>query len=467
MNGLNSTSNRKIRNMKYILAASALLLFINLNAQSDPAITSWLINTTGETGRHYVDGNSTPINDTYLVNVSTVQYSDENVYVASSGIPSYIVGPYLDGNPALATDRDWLFKIPRVPAVNTGSQTATPLGPIAVLINGVPVYDYKDGMSYNNQGVWNRDAILNERDGFDCAKGHPSPVFQGPPGTGQLIGGSYHHHQNPSAFNLDIVEISDVCDLYLADGLYVIDPTQHSPLLGYAFDGYPIYGAYGYANEDGSGGITRMISSYKYRDISVRTHYADGSDVTDGPPVDDQYPIGTYREDFEFEEGFGTLDIHNGRMCVTPEYPNGTYAYFTTVDESHNSFFPYVVGPTYYGVVEQSNFAGPQGNTVTINEAVSTYNPADFISGHGTLDMQIAVFPNPGSEFIAVQLGGLVTENIKVELYDLEGRLHISTSVNKGSTIAHVDVRKIYNGTYSLVLTAGDKRVTKQVVVTH
>jgi hypothetical protein len=453
--------------MKIFFSALAILFFVTANSQTDPAIISWLINTTGETGRHYVEGNSTPINDTYEVNVSQVQYSDANVYISSSGIPSYIIGPYLDGNPALASDNEWLFKIPRVPVVNAGSQTSTPLGPIAVLINGVPVYDYKDGMSYNNQGVWNRDAILNERDGFDCAKGHPSPIFQGPPGMGQLVGGAYHHHQNPSAFNLDIVEISDVCDLYLADGLYVIDPTQHSPLLGYAFDGYPIYGAYGYANEDGSGGITRMISSFKFRDITERTHYADGTDVTDGPAVNAQYPIGTYREDFEFVEGFGTLDIHNGRMCVTPEYPEGTYAYFTTVDEAHNSFFPYVVGPTYYGIVEQSNFSGPQGNNVTITEAVSTYNPADFVLNKEVLDMKMTVFPNPSSDFIAVQLNGLAKENISAELYDSEGRLQVSTTINKGSTIAHIDVRKLYNGIYTIVFISGENRISKQVVVAH
>jgi hypothetical protein len=453
--------------MKIFFSALAFLFFVSANAQTDPVITSWLINTTGETGRHYVEGNSTPINDTYEVNVSQVQYSDANVYISSSGIPSYIIGPYLDGNPALASDNEWLFKIPRVPVVNAGSQTSTPLGPIAVLINGVPVYDYKDGMSYNNQGVWNRDAILNERDGFDCAKGHPSPIFQGPPGMGQLVGGAYHHHQNPAAFNLDIVEISDVCDLYLADGLYVIDPTQHSPLLGYAFDGYPIYGAYGYANEDGSGGITRMISSYKYRVINVRTHYADGTDVTDSPVVNAQYPIGTYREDFEFVEGFGTLDIHNGRMCVTPEYPEGTYAYFTTVDEAHNSFFPYVVGPTYYGIVEQSNFSGPQGNGVTITEAVTTYNPADFVLNNEVLDMKMTVFPNPSSDFIAVQLNGLAKENISVELYDSEGRLQVSTAINKGSTIAHIDVRNLYNGTYTIVFISGKNRIAKQAVVSH
>ena len=52
--------------------------------------------------------------------------------------------------------------------------------------------------------------------------------------------------------------ISTICDPDDADGLYSIDSTQHSPLIGFAFDGFPIYGAYGFMNADGSGGITRI-----------------------------------------------------------------------------------------------------------------------------------------------------------------------------------------------------------------
>ncbi|MBL0043832.1 MAG: YHYH protein [Flavobacteriales bacterium] len=176
--------------------------------------------------------------------------------------------------------------------------------------------------------AWNRDAIPAERAGFDCAKGHPAM-------------GNYHHHQNPSAFNLDLVVISDVCDLYAADGLYVIDGAQHSPLLGFAYDGFPIYGAIGYANTDGTGGPVRLRSGYQLRSITTRTTYADGTDVADGPAVSGTYPLGYFREDYEFlthAEPF-YLDEHNGRFCVTPEYRSGTYAYFCTVDANWNSAY--------------------------------------------------------------------------------------------------------------------------------
>ena len=48
-------------------------------------------------------------------------------------------------------------------------------------------------------------------------------------------------------------------------------------------------------------------------------------------------------EDYEYIENSGTLDEHNGRYCVTPEYPNGTYAYFVTINEYLDPIFPYTI----------------------------------------------------------------------------------------------------------------------------
>jgi hypothetical protein len=61
--------------------------------------------------------------------------------------------------------------------------------------------------------------------------------------------------------------VSNICNLYDADGLYAINPDQHSPLIGFAYDGYPIYGAYGYQNADGSGGIVRITGADGYRSV--------------------------------------------------------------------------------------------------------------------------------------------------------------------------------------------------------
>ena len=341
--------------MKLHKALFVALLFSNYVSAQSPSLSAWLRNTT-LTGKHYVSGNSTPITDAAIANVQSVKYTTTDVYITTNGIPTYITGPYLDGNPSVATSQNAaIFKFPLTPTQNTGTATATTGGNIGIFINGVALFDYRDGVSWNNSqskvcggpimgctgdGVWNRDAVVGEKGGFDCAKGHPAM-------------GNYHHHQNPSAFNLDLTVISTVCNLYTSDGLYVINSSQHSPLLGFAYDGFPIYGAYGYKNADGTGGITRMKSSYSLRNITTRTTYSTGATVTAGPAVSTTYPLGYFREDYQYTAPTVSqqdyLDAHNGRFCVTPEYPTGTYAYFCTVDANHNSAYPYAVGPTFYG----------------------------------------------------------------------------------------------------------------------
>jgi hypothetical protein len=274
-------------------------------AQTNPIITSWLQNTT-ITGSYYVSGNSTKISNGILVNCQLVRYSTNWVYVSTTGVPSYPVGPFNgDGNPNQAGNQNAIYKYPLNPTENKGTKTALGLGTVGVFINGVSIFDYKDGVGWNTStnafcggpgrascpggpmatNAWNRDAIVYERLGFDCSKGHPA-------------GTNYHHHQNPSAFKLDLKVVSTICNLYDADGLYTIDPKKHSPLIAFAADGFPIYGAYGYANTDGTGGITRMKSGYQLRNITVRTHHANGTDVSDGPAVSTTYPLGTFAEDY-------------------------------------------------------------------------------------------------------------------------------------------------------------------------
>ena len=465
-----NTFSMRLKKMFSLCALGAITF--SIHAQTDPEITTWLLNTTGITGRHYVDGNSTPITDTAQANVQRIRYSNDNVYINSSGIPAYIIGPYPDGNPALAVNNNWLFQIPRDPQENTGTLTSTPLGAIGIFINGVPMYDYKDGASYSSStqqddmqsgdGVWNRNAILAENEGFDCAKGHPSPIMGGSPGGN--VDGSYHHHQNPTAFNVDMIELSDICDMYLADGLYTLDSTAHSPLIGYAFDGYPVYGGYGYANTDGTGGIKRIESSYQKRNITARTHYADGTNVTDGPAVSNDFPLGWYREDYEFISGSGDLDVHNGRFCVTPEYPNGTYAYFATVDENWNSAYPYIIGPEYYGIVETSNFTAMGSTSVTIDETVTDYGGTTSVNELED-EFDIAVYPNPASDLVAIQAKGLLQQTLEVNLFDMKGSLVKTTQLNQGSTIWHLDTRLLYSGQYVIVITDGTNRYTEKLII--
>ena len=451
---------------KQFLYVFAFLCVTHIKAQN-PAITTWLQNNT-QTGTYYVAGNSNKINNNILVNCQKVEYSANSVYVTTSGIPAYPTGPFLDNNPSLASNQSAIFKFPLSPTKNNGTPTNTSGGNIGVFINGVALFDYRDGVAWNTSTnslcggpgrtpcpggpmttqAWNRDAILAEKPGFDCAKGHPA-------------NGNYHHHQNPSAFKLDLNVISTVCNLYDADGLYTIDSAKHSPLIGFAYDGFPIYGAYGFKNIDGTGGITRIKSGYQLRNITTRTTHANGTDVSDGPVISATYPLGYFREDYEFithtnESDY--LDDHNGRFCVTPEYPNGTYAYFATVDKNWNSAYPYAVGPTYYGVFDNRK-------VTSVTETTTVYKPVTGLSNNEFNQLFFNAFPNPTNDIIAIQVGSLVKDDLTIDLFDLTGKLVAKTQLNKGSTIAYFDVQTLYNGTYMVVISNGVNHFTQKIVI--
>ena len=135
------------------------------------------------------------------------------------------------------------------------------------------------------------------------------------------------------------------------------DSEYHSPIIGWAYDGNPIYGPYGFANADGTGVIRRMVSSYKLGSIS-------GLDQGNKPPVG-TWPNGFFVEDYVYSAD-GDLDEHNGRYCITPDYPNGVYAYFATISQNIDSdgpfenykrpVFPYLIGNTYQSKPIDFNF---------------------------------------------------------------------------------------------------------------
>ena len=436
-------------------------------AQTNPAVSAWLQNTT-QTGTYYVSGNSIALDNNILVNCQKVEYSSDFVYVTTTGVPAYPTGPFLDGNPSLASNQNAIYKLPLSPTPNTGTLANTTGGNIGIFINGVSLFDYRDGVAWNPNtnalcggpgnppcpggmgatSAWNRDAIPAERSGFDCSKAHPA-------------NGNYHHHQNPSAFKFDLVVTSTICNLYDADGLYTIDSTAHSPLLGYAYDGYPIYGAYGYKNADGTGGITRIKSGYDLANYSVRTNYPDGTDVVDGPAVSTTYPLGYFKEDYQWVARTGEddyLDIHNGRFGITPEYPNGTYAYFATVDENWNSTYPYVVGPTFYGV-------SANRKVTSITESTTVYTTSSIQDEN--IDLKVFISPNPTREFIAVQYIGLNRENLKVELFDMSSKLVQTTTLSKGSTNTYLDTRSLYEGQYIVRISNGKNAISKKVIIVN
>lgn len=341
-------------------ATSAMATVQAQDAIQDAAITSWMINTTGAKG-HSPNATINALVSQINADVQTVAYNATDVYVHATGVPSHDVGPF-SGNPAAPSDRNRTVDIPRNPVVNNGTKTNVGLGPIGVMVNGVSFFSASDAQSYNNQNVWHQNANVFEASSFDSAPGHPAPDMNS---TTTPKTGNYHYHEAPLAL------------------LAQLDPGntgQHaSPILGFAFDGFPIYGPYAHANADGTGAIVRMSSSYQTRNITQRTTLPNGTAASSaGPAVSAQYPLGSYLEDYAYSAGSGTLDQYNGRFAVTPDYPQGTYAYYVTLDASGNDLYPYLIGPQYYGVVQTDNIGN---GTITVPSDVTFFTVPEPTTG--------------------------------------------------------------------------------------
>ena len=135
------------------------------------------------------------------------------------------------------------------------------------------------------------------------------------------------------------------------------NPNNHSPILGFAYDGNPIYGPYGYTDPlNPSSSMKRMETSYR-----LKTERVGGPSVAD-------YPLGQFIEDYRYQHRFGDLDDNNGRYCATPDYPDGVYAYFITIDSNNTPQFPYIIGDKYYSIPAESNYT----NSITHTDLPST-----------------------------------------------------------------------------------------------
>ena len=97
-------------------------------------------------------------------------------------------------------------------------------------------------------------------------------------------------------------------------------------------------------------------------------------DLKEGRPPTSIFPEGFFIEDFTHYEVLdqNVLDENNGRFCITPEYPNGTYAYFLTINDKFSAtsgvfenyrepVFPYVIGENYHSIPNEFNF-NPSSN---------------------------------------------------------------------------------------------------------
>ena len=164
------------------------------------------------------------------------------------------------------------------------------------------------------------------------------------------------------------------------------DGTQHSPIIGWAYDGNPIYGPYGYSNpENTSSPITLVRSGYTLDTSKVENR-----------PSTSTFGGGFFIDDYKFTNS-GDLDIHNGRFCKTPDFPNGTYAYFVGIktDITTNTLtpsYPYFVGDSYRSKVETDNFILDQ--TFDFNESDLIRNTFPYKAGERYADNDFFIESN-------------------------------------------------------------------------
>ena len=221
-----------------------------------------------------------------------------------------------------------------------------PAGIMGYWINGVAMYNPTDGNTAPDGYDYIAGSEYISASSASLALGY---TWHEDPAGGHANGnGRYHYHD----FHFDTAwltgigneagttETAEVDVIPYLDGS-LVHADGHSKILGITLDGYPVYGPYGYVDPlDSNSGVRRIETSYsQYQDFSHR------SGLINDP---ERYPLGMFVEDFYYD-GHGDLDVHNGRWTKTPDYPNGTYAYFLTVDLTLTPVFPYIIGPTYYG----------------------------------------------------------------------------------------------------------------------
>jgi hypothetical protein len=159
--------------------------------------------------------------DQFVPDNVTVSFMKSYLVIHSKCLPNHPTAVFpdtenlLDGNPNYIQEKHATFYIPLNPrpnanhiAMRNGSNAnhALPMGPIAVAVNGIPFFN-----PFDAEG---EEALYR----LDRCCGHPSPTYM------------YHYHKYPACVKSPWADDGD----------------GPSPVIGFAFDGYPIYGPYDY-----------------------------------------------------------------------------------------------------------------------------------------------------------------------------------------------------------------------------
>lgn len=233
-----------------------------------------------------------------MQNEVTIRVEGSLRIIDSNGIPDHDTGAFPNrSNPNTITTQQQHFEMPVAPVA-----APTPLPGahmrIGVALNGI-VFDPVTAEFWAGNPWWNYEATVGKQRllGLDNQNAHVQPD------------GTYHYHGLPT----------DLVKKLGADRAMV--------QIGWAADGFPIYGPIAYKEAyNAAGPVAQMKTSYRLKE-GMRPAPPQGP----GGKYD-----GTFGIDFEYVAGSGDLDECNGRYGVTPEFPSGTYYYVLTEE------FPFI-----------------------------------------------------------------------------------------------------------------------------
>src|SRR5688572_21184492 len=171
----------------------------------------------------------------------SIEVRDGYRYITSNGRPDHDTGHFPNrNNPNRIGPQNYRFRVPVSPTAN--DQPTPVRGRLfGVAVNGI-VFDPGTAEFWNDDPTsgWRMEAIGGPRDlGRDANNAHVQPT------------GAYHHHAVPTG---------------LIEKLAGKD-AQRPALIGWAADGFPIYGPWGYADaKDPKSAPKNLRSCYRVRE---------------------------------------------------------------------------------------------------------------------------------------------------------------------------------------------------------
>ncbi len=156
-----------------------------------------------------------------------VSHDEKFLIIQSQGYPNHPTAVFPNtGNPNSIHVQNFNFRLPLEPVL-ADKITRLPMGAIGMALNGVVFFNpfEMEGMNAveGYSEVW-----------LDSCCGHPQQT------------GVYHYHKYPSCVKSPFAD----------------DGKQHSPIIGFAFDGFPVYGPY-----EGPGEIAKDLKGERALDV--------------------------------------------------------------------------------------------------------------------------------------------------------------------------------------------------------